>query len=72
MKVQLRNPDLSTRWGGQFHALATCTQGEEYPVLIKCKAGWAPEPVWKLEYRTRVPAENRTPAVQAVADRYTD
>jgi hypothetical protein len=46
---------------------------KESPVPIVLEAGWVPEPVWRVSGREEslALAENRTPAVQPVACRYT-
>lgn len=32
--------------GDQHQGLATLPPGKQPPLFIKCKAGWASEPVW--------------------------
>jgi hypothetical protein len=49
---------------GQFHASAALPPGKEPPVPIGLEAGWPPEPVAPVGYRT--------PTVQPLAHRYTD
>jgi hypothetical protein len=53
---------------GQRHAPAALYPRERTPVPIGQEAGWAPEPVWtqRLEEKSFVSAEDRTPVVQSV------
>jgi hypothetical protein len=51
----------------QFHAPSALSPGKKLQVHIEYEGGWASQPVWTLWRR-----ENRTPAVQPVARRYTD
>jgi hypothetical protein len=48
------------------------TRGKEPPVPVVYEAGWAPESVWTLWSGEISLAENRTPAFQPVAHRFTD
>jgi hypothetical protein len=71
-------PPFLTSALGEGELTASCpgrfTPGKEPPVPIGQEAGWAPEMVWTLWSRDKslTPAENRTPAVQFSAHRYTD
>jgi hypothetical protein len=59
---------------GQRHAPAAFTHRKGPPVPIVQEAGWASELVWtqRLEEKSSVSAEDRTPVVQPVIRSYTD